>query len=178
MFRHEVLISGFGGQGVAVAGRILGRSAVAAGLQATMLPSHGTETRGGYVRSQVVIADDDIDSPLVEKPDIFCALSQAAYTRFAQSAAQGVVLYDPETVATGPAPAARSTAVPARGIALESAGTALAANIVMLGVVLRRLNLFPADYAEQALRELMPRHAESNIRALRAGCAHCPHCAG
>ncbi|MDR2124405.1 MAG: 2-oxoacid:acceptor oxidoreductase family protein [Desulfovibrio sp.] len=169
MSRHEVLISGFGGQGVAAAGRILGRSAVAAGLQATMLLSHGTETRGGYVRSQVVIADDDIDSPLVEKPDIFCALSQAAYARFAGAASQGIVLYDPDTVAPGPAPAARLVAVPARRTALESAGTALAANMVMLGIVLRRLDLFPADYAEQALRELMPRHAEGNILALRAG---------
>jgi 2-oxoglutarate ferredoxin oxidoreductase subunit gamma len=173
MSGYEVLISGFGGQGVAAAGRILGRSAVAAGLQATMLLSHGTETRGGYVRSQVVIAHGDIDSPLVEKPDIFCALSQAAYARFARSVSQGVVLYDPETVAPGTAQAARLAAVPARGIALESAGTALAANMVMLGVVLRRLDLFPVEYSLQALRELMPRHAESNIRALRAGYAHC-----
>jgi Pyruvate/2-oxoacid:ferredoxin oxidoreductase gamma subunit len=109
---------------------------------------------------------------LVEKPDIFCALSQAAYTRFAQSAAQGIVLYDPETVAPGAAPPALPTAVPARGIALQSAGTALAANMVMLGVILCRLHLFPANYAEQALRALIPRHAESNIRAIRAGYAH------
>jgi Pyruvate/2-oxoacid:ferredoxin oxidoreductase gamma subunit len=43
--------------------------------------------------------------------------------------------------------------------------------MVMLGVVLRRLDLFPEDYSLRALRELMPRHAESNIRALRAGYA-------
>ncbi|MDR1945934.1 MAG: 2-oxoacid:acceptor oxidoreductase family protein [Desulfovibrio sp.] len=169
MSRHEVLISGFGGQGVAVTGRALGSAAVSAGLRATMLLSHGTETRGGYVRSQVVISDESIDSPVVENPDIFCALSQAAYTRFIHLVSQGVVFYDPETATPGPASGARLVAVPAREIALESAGNERAANSVMLGAVLRRLNLFPVKYGMQALRGLLPRHAESNIRAVRAG---------
>jgi 2-oxoglutarate ferredoxin oxidoreductase subunit gamma len=71
MTRVEILISGFGGQGVVKLGQILATAAVHAGRHATMLVSHGTETRGGYVRSQVVMADEAIDSPVVERPDFF-----------------------------------------------------------------------------------------------------------
>ena len=76
--RVEILVSGFGGQGVVRVGQILSTAAVNSGLHTTMLVSHGTETRGGYVRSQVVISDEQIDSPVIEDPDFFCALSKAA----------------------------------------------------------------------------------------------------
>ena len=92
--RREVLISGFGGQGVVLAGRCLGLAAVYGGLESTMLISHGTETRGGYVRSQLVLSDEEIDSPAVERADIFLALSQAAYDRFRPLAEKGLTLYE------------------------------------------------------------------------------------
>ena len=74
--RIEFLCSGFGGQGVVRVGQIIGDAAVQAGLHATMLISHGTETRGGYVRSQVIISEEPIASPVVETPTCFVALSQ------------------------------------------------------------------------------------------------------
>src|SRR6185369_877723 len=80
--RIEILISGYGGQGVVRVGQILGQAAVNQGLFTTMLISHGTETRGGYVRSQVVISDQFIDSPVVERPDYFLAFSAIAYGMF------------------------------------------------------------------------------------------------
>jgi hypothetical protein len=73
--RIEIVASGFGGQGVVRLGQILGEAAVKQGLHVTMLKSHGTEMRGGYVRSQVVLSKDLIDSPMCETPDYFIALS-------------------------------------------------------------------------------------------------------
>jgi 2-oxoglutarate ferredoxin oxidoreductase subunit gamma len=169
MIRREVLISGFGGQGVALAGKILGQAAVLSGLRASMLISHGTETRGGYVRSQVVITDEDIDSPVVERPDYFCAMSLAAYRRFARSAAQGVIFFDPDLVIADPGEILTGVSLPARKISMEETGQPLAANMVMLGAVLRGLGLIPPDTAAQAVRKIMPRHVEANVRALRAG---------
>src|SRR2546426_8506096 len=64
--RTEILISGFGGQGVIRMGQILGLAAIKQGHRVTMLKSHGTETRGGYVRAQLVISPGDVDSPVVE----------------------------------------------------------------------------------------------------------------
>jgi 2-oxoglutarate ferredoxin oxidoreductase subunit gamma len=163
--RREVLISGFGGQGVVTAGRALGLAAVRSSLAATMLVSHGTETRGGYVRSQVVISLAEIDSPVIESPDILCALSQAAWLRFAPMVVDGIALYDPDLVDPDPAdpnpavsgsraggagpprpgpprpgphsPGPRRLALPARALASSVLGTPLAANMVALGAMIR-----------------------------------------
>ena len=81
--RIEIVASGFGGQGVVRLGQILGEAAVKQGLHVTMLKSHGTEMRGGYVRSQVVLSPKIIDSvPCVRTPDYLMALSSAAYRPF------------------------------------------------------------------------------------------------
>jgi len=97
--RTEIVASGFGGQGVVRLGQILGEAAVKQGLHVTMLKSHGTEMRGGYVRSQVVLSQDLIDSPMCETPDYFVALSLAAYNRFKNTVAEhGVIIYDPAFV--------------------------------------------------------------------------------
>jgi 2-oxoglutarate ferredoxin oxidoreductase subunit gamma len=170
MIRKEILISGFGGQGVVMAGRILGYATVLAGLRATMLVSHGTETRGGYVRSQVVVSDDLIDSPAVERPDIFCALSQAAYGRFLNLVSDGVVLYDPDFVTPDRLQDVAHFAVPARALAVEKVGNELSANIVVLGVILQKLGLIPLEQGLQAVREIIPRYVEINLRALEIGC--------
>ncbi|MDR1359672.1 MAG: 2-oxoacid:acceptor oxidoreductase family protein [Deltaproteobacteria bacterium] len=167
--RKEVLISGFGGQGVLKAGRVLGYAAVLAGLKATMLASHGTETRGGYVRSQVVISDEAIDNPVTERPDIFCALSQAAYDRFRFLADKGLIVYDQDVVVPELSPGAAVLALPARRLAAGQAGSELSANFVALGAVLRRLPLVPLEYGLQSVREILPRHGEINARALEIG---------
>src|SRR5689334_25210066 len=80
--RTEILISGFGGQGVIRMGQILGLCAIKPGHRVTMLKSHGTETRGGYVRAQLVIAPEYVDSPVVEHADVFVAFSAPAYKKF------------------------------------------------------------------------------------------------
>ena len=111
--RTEILISGFGGQGVIRMGQILGLCAINQGHRVTMLKSHGTETRGGYVRAQLVISPEYVDSPVVEHADVFVAFSAPAYKKFFDHC-RGKILYDPEMVEEirGEAPE-RHVAVPA-----------------------------------------------------------------
>ena len=79
--RIEILASGFGGQGVVRLGQIVGTAAVHQGFRVTMLKSHGTEQRGGYVRTQLVISKEEIDSPLVEASGLFlCAFFRRIQT--------------------------------------------------------------------------------------------------
>ena len=80
--RTEILIAGFGGQGVIRMGQLLGLCAINQGHRVNMLKSHGTQTRGGYVRAQVVIAPDYVDGPVVENADIFVAFSAPACKKF------------------------------------------------------------------------------------------------
>jgi 2-oxoglutarate ferredoxin oxidoreductase subunit gamma len=154
---------------VVLAGRSLGLAAVKADLEATMLVSHGTETRGGYVRSQVVISDREIDSPVAERPDIFLALSQAAYDRFRHLAAEGLTLFDGGLVRPSPGHQGREMDLPARAVALERLGTDLAANMVALGQVARVLGVVPLDAVRTAVAELSKRGRDKNLAALALG---------
>jgi 2-oxoglutarate ferredoxin oxidoreductase subunit gamma len=169
-WRTEILISGFGGQGVVRMGQILGLCAIKQGHRVTMLKSHGTETRGGYVRAQVVISPVEVDSPVVEHADVFVAFSAPAYQKF-YNLCRGTILYDPEMVqeVRHEAPE-RHLAVPATALAKERLGNALFANMIMLGALTRAAHL---DYAamQAAMLEVIPRFHDKNLAAMEMGYA-------
>lgn len=167
--RTEILISGFGGQGVIRMGQTLGLAAIRQGLRVTMLKSHGTETRGGYVRAQVVIAPDYVDSPVVEAADYFVAFSSAAYKKFYELA-PGWILYDPEFVTElHPESPGRHLRVPATSLAKEQFKNTLFANSVMLGALTGLAGLDP-DAVRAALLDVVPRFHEQNLKAFELGC--------
>ena len=166
--RTEILISGFGGQGVVRMGQILGLCAIKQGHRVTMLKSHGTETRGGYVRAQLVISPDYVDSPVVEHADVFVAFSAPAYKRFFDTC-RGKIVYDPEMVTETWADAPdRHVAVPATQLAKERFNNVLFANMIMLGALTRLAGL---DYQamKETMLEVIPRFREQNLAALDVG---------
>jgi 2-oxoglutarate ferredoxin oxidoreductase subunit gamma len=166
--RTEILISGFGGQGVIRMGQILGLCAIKQGHRVTMLKSHGTETRGGYVRAQLVISPTYVDSPVVEHADVFVAFSAPAYRKFADLC-QGAILYDPELVEhVRPDVSARHVAVPATALSKERFNNVLFANMIMLGAVTRTAGL-DHEAMRQAMLEVIPRFHEQNLAALELG---------
>ena len=166
--RTEILISGFGGQGVIRMGQILGLAAIKQGHRVTMLKSHGTETRGGYVRAQLVIAPEYVDSPVVENADVFVAFSAPAYKKFFDYC-RGKVLYDPEMVEEVRAEAPeRHVAVPATQLAKAKLNNVLFANMIMLGA-LTRLSGLDYEAMKTAMLEVIPRFHEQNLAALDAG---------
>jgi len=166
--RTEILISGFGGQGVIRMGQILGLCAIKQGHRVTMLKSHGTEMRGGYVRAQLVISPDDVDSPVVENADVFVAFSAPAYQKFFDDC-RGRILYDPEMVpAIRPEAPERHVAVPATALSKERFNNVLFANMIMLGALTRVAGL---DYEamKAAMLEVIPRFHEQNLAAMAVG---------
>lgn len=168
--RTEILISGFGGQGVVRTGQILGLAAVYQDLRATMLVSHGTETRGGYVRSQVVLSGEPVDSPVVEAPDIFCALSKAAYGRFYKMVTTGVILYDPAYVEPQGDATAIHIPVLARDVAVSRLGNELFANMVVLGQLIKQLDgIISREKVLRAMAVRIPRFLDKNIAAFELG---------
>jgi len=166
--RTEILISGFGGQGVVRMGQIIGHCAIKQGHRVTMLKSHGTETRGGYVRAQLVIAPEYVDSPVVENADVFVAFSAPAYTRFYELC-RGTVLYDPEMVedVRRDAPE-RHLAIPATHLSKERFNNILFANMIMLGAVTRVAGM-DFDAMKAAMLEIIPRFHAENLAALELG---------
>jgi len=166
--RTEILISGFGGQGVIRMAQILGLCAINQGHKVTMLKSHGTETRGGYVRAQLVISPLYVDSPVVENADVFVAFSAPAYKKF-YDLCRGKILYDPEMVeeirSDDPE---RHVAVPATALAKEHFGNILFANMIMLGA-LTRLAGMDFEAMKKAMLQVIPRFHEQNLKALELG---------
>jgi 2-oxoglutarate ferredoxin oxidoreductase subunit gamma len=172
--RIEIVASGFGGQGVVRLGQIIGETGVKQGLHVTMLKSHGTEMRGGYVRSQVVLSKDIIDSPMCESPDYLIALSSAAYKRFKDSVPDyGLIIYDPafvEQIDEGLQCAQK--AVPAKELSIESFDNALFANTLMLGVVAKLVDALEKDVVLESVLAIIPKFHDRNRQAFQIGFDH------
>jgi 2-oxoglutarate ferredoxin oxidoreductase subunit gamma len=169
--RFEILVSGYGGQGVVKIGQILGQSAVYQGLFTTMLISHGTETRGGYVRSQVVISDEFIASPVVEQPDFFCALSPIAYGMFKGLCNKdSLILHNPTLVAGDRNLSAQHREINAEAMAESELGSPVFANIIFLGALSSRLTQVSPDNVIRAIVDRLPeRSVEKNLQAFELG---------
>jgi 2-oxoglutarate ferredoxin oxidoreductase subunit gamma len=166
--RTEILISGFGGQGVIRMGQILGLCAINQGHRVTMLKSHGTETRGGYVRAQVVLSPENVDSPVVENADFFVAFSAPAYKKF-YDCCRGKILYDPEMVAQiHPDAPEQHVAIAATVLSKQHFDNPLFANMIMLGA-LTRIAGMDLEAMRQAMLQVIPRFHEQNLRALQVG---------
>ncbi|MEW6665295.1 MAG: 2-oxoacid:acceptor oxidoreductase family protein [Thermodesulfobacteriota bacterium] len=169
--RIEIVASGFGGQGVVRLGQIIGEAAVKQGLHVTMLKSHGTEMRGGYVRSQVVLSRSLIDSPMCESPDYFVALSSAAYKRFKDTVPDyGVILYDPAFVEKiDEALPCGHKAFPAKALSMEHFQNALFANTLVLGRMARLIDALDKDVVLESILEVIPKFHDKNKEAFEIG---------
>jgi len=168
--RTEIVASGFGGQGVVRLGQILGEAAVKQGYRVTMLKSHGTEMRGGYVRSQIVMSKEAIDSPVVESPDVFVALSLSAYKTFKHQVTDGIIIYDPAFVTEidDSLPCTQKP-VPAKDISVEKLGKPVFANTLMLGVLAHVVDELDPEVVLESILHIIPKFHEENKQAFQIG---------
>ena len=168
--RIEILASGFGGQGVVRLGQIVGVGAVNQGFRVTMLKSHGTEQRGGYVRTQLVLSSEEIDSPLVEAPDFFCAMSSAAYKQFSHMVTGGVILYDPAMVPIDEGKSVKQLAVAAKDTAVAKLGRPIYANTIMLGALTgATAGILEKDNMLATMLKIIPKFKDENRKAFELG---------
>ncbi len=168
--RTEIIASGFGGQGVVRLGQILGEAAVKQGYRVTMLKSHGTEMRGGYVRSQIVFSKEAIDSPMVESPDYFVALSLAAYKAFKHLVKGGIILYDPAfVVEIDESLECIQEPVPAKDVSVENFGKPVFANTIMLGVLSSVIEELDPAIVLQSILQIIPKYQDQNRKAFAIG---------
>lgn len=169
--RIEIVVSGFGGQGVVRLGQIIGETGVRQGLRVTMLKSHGTEMRGGYVRSQVVLSKEVIDSPMCETPDYFVALSSSAYERFKDTVpVDGVIIYDPGFVEKlDESLKCTQKAFPAKELSMKNFDNPLFANTLVLGAMARLVDVLEKDVVMKSILNIIPKFHERNREAFHIG---------
>lgn len=177
MARLEILLAGFGGQGVVSMGIILGRAATLAGYSACQTQSYGTESRGGYCRANVVLEKGaTVGSPVIEDADYFIAFSQAAYNTYISSVARGMVVYDPALVQQLKSEE-RAIPIPAWSLAAEQLGKTIAANSIMLGAISRIMNqeekgrfALDPETVKQSIRDVFPTKIHDiNLRGFDIG---------
>jgi 2-oxoglutarate ferredoxin oxidoreductase subunit gamma len=164
--KKEIRICGFGGQGIILAGVILGEAATRAGYSAVQTQSYGPESRGGAARAEVLVSSEPIDYPRVTKADVMVALSQEGYDRYgADLAEQATAVVDGDLVED----AAGALAMPFTKTA-EKVGHKIVTNIVMVGYLGALTGLIPHDVLEETMLANIPKGTEDlNRRALQAG---------
>lgn len=130
--RKEIRIAGFGGQGIVLAGYILGKAlSLYDGLEAVMTQSYGPEARGGASSANVIASDEPIDYPFIQRPDILVAISQEAYTKFRPTAKpDSLILIDGELIKS--LDNDHPQKIPATSFA-EELGRRIVTNVVMMG---------------------------------------------
>jgi 2-oxoglutarate ferredoxin oxidoreductase subunit gamma len=164
----EIVLSGFGGQGVLFAGQLLAYAAMAEGQHVTWIPSYGPEMRGGTAHCTVIISDEEIGSPLVRRPQAVIALNLPSRDKYLPLVAPGGVLVVNASLVPPTPPRAdlRIVEVPANDLA-ESLGNVRLANVVLLGALLAVL---PAvkGVSLAALDRALSAHLPERHRALLA----------
>ena len=171
-FRHELRLSGEGGQGLVLAGKILAEAAaIYDDHNATQSQSYGPEARGGASKSEVIISDGEIDYPKAENLDLLLALTQEAFDKYVADLKDGgMLVIDEDAVTNLPDGNWKLVAVPLVNLAREKVGKAIVANIVALGMIVRLTNVVTEEAAEQAILARVPKGTEDlNLRAFRLG---------
>ncbi len=171
--RKEVRLSGFGGQGVVLAGVILARAAaIYEDIQATQNQSHGAESRGGACISDVVISPEKIDYPMCVAPDVLVAMSPEAATKHVPLIRPGgILIVDEDMVPEVPEGRySKLYRVPATRVATEELEKRIVANMVMLGTLVALEPVVSRESLEKAVRASAPKGTEDlNLQALRRG---------
>jgi 2-oxoglutarate ferredoxin oxidoreductase subunit gamma len=167
----QVRLSGFGGQGVVLAGTILGHAAIQDGKWVAGSSSYGAQARGGSARSDVVIADGPVVYPHVIEADILVALSQTAYDRYIQELAKdALLLFDDQMVSPKPLEGIRQVGIPSTSAALKELNQKQASNMVILGALASVSGIVSKEGLKGAISEnISSRFKESNLKALELG---------
>jgi len=173
---HEIIISGFGGQGALFAGQLLAYGALEEKRHVTWIPSYGPEMRGGTANCTVIISDEEIGSPLVRYPSAAIVMNPPSFERFEPVMKKGGVLIANASLVSSVSKRAdiRFIPVQANEIAAELGGAQMA-NVVMVGALLQATGALALETLDKVLEEhISARHRAkipANKQALRRGAA-------
>ncbi len=160
----EIICSGYGGQGVLVAGMILADSGMEAGKNVTWYPSYGASMRGGTANCNVVISDEEIASPLCRECDILFTMNEQAINKFESKLRPGGILLVNSSIVSGDRkyrPDVKVIKVAATELA-NSLENPRGANIVMLGALAAASPDFDADYMRGAIDNYFAKKGKVN----------------
>ena len=171
---NQILIAGFGGQGVLFAGKFLAYKGLIEGKQVSWLPSYGPEMRGGTANCSVIVGDEPIGSPIVNAPNTLVAMNLPSLQKYENAVVPGgLILVDSTLIAEKVNRTdVRVCYVPATKLANDS-GFATLANMILMGKLLKESEDMRFDFTEDALKKVIPARKmdllDVNLQALKTG---------
>lgn len=174
MFTHEILIAGFGGQGVLTAGQLLAYAGNFEGKKVSWVPAYGPEQRGGTANCSVVISDQTVACPLVTEPSACIVMNQPSLEKFESAVKPGGVLVVNTSLIEKRTTRTDITVinVPASDMAVEL-GSVKFANMVALGALLAAVPVVDTEMVLKAMVKVMgqdkARFVPVNREALKKG---------
>lgn len=171
---EQILIAGFGGQGILFFGKIIAYAAMINGGEVSWLPSYGPEMRGGTCNCSVCISKEAIASPLIESPTVFIAMNRPSYDKFISHVQSGSIVFIDSSLINlqKEYEGIPIISVPAAALALENKLPALA-NMIMLGALIKSMEIATVSQVEEALNKCIPTEKNkliiNNMKAVRIG---------
>jgi len=172
---RSVVIAGFGGQGVILAGKILAQAGVDHRLEVTWLPSYGPEMRGGTANCTVVLSDEPVGSPIVDEPSALVALNLPSLDKFEPTVAKGGTIVVNASLVERPVGRQDVRVVRLDMNALAAkAGSPRSLNMVALGGYLKATGVVPLDVVRRAMTRALEsdgkgKSVASNVQGLEEG---------
>ena len=174
MSTFNILIAGFGGQGVLFAGKCFAYNGLMEGKQVSWLPSYGPEMRGGTASCSVILSDSPVGSPIVSNPNVLIALNLPSLDKYEPAAVPGAKIFVESSLIDRKVERDDVEAfyIPATKMATEL-GTPTLANMVILGKMIKETGVVGFDAIENGLKKVIPAKKadmlELNLKALKAG---------
>lgn len=173
--KKQIVLSGVGGQGLISTGEIIGEAAsIHENIYATLTASYGSETRGTFTKSDVIVSDRPIYYPNIEQPDVILCLAQVAYDRYLpQFRAETLIFYDTELVRPAPQAPGVHMGYPFKQMSIDMGNMAVA-NTIALGAIIARTGVLKRESVAAAIGEYFaakPKVIGINLQALDAGMA-------
>jgi len=157
MAQNEIIFSGFGGQGIQAAGKLIAYAGMLENKFVSFLPSYGPEMRGGTSNCHVIISDEPVGSPIINNATALLAMNRPSLDKFESSLVPGgIILVDSSLVNRSPVRTdVKVFEIPATQIASDMGNLAYA-NIIMLGKLLAETGVVSSEYFEKGLRKVLP----------------------
>ena len=171
---NEIILAGFGGQGILFAGKALAYGGLIAEKEVSWLPSYGPEMRGGTCNCSVCVSDEPIGSPLVNDPDLLIVMNTPSFEKFIGTARKGAKVFVDSTMVdvTTDRKDVECFYLPATQLATDNGLNGMA-NIVLLGKLIKETGILDLETVEKAMAKCIPPKKanllEANMKAIKIG---------
>ena len=174
MAEHQIIIAGFGGQGLLFSGKVLAHAGLAEDRQLSWLPSYGPEMRGGTANCTVILSDEPIGSPIVDHPNVVMVMNNPSLDKYENMVAPGGKLFVDSALIGRKVDRDDIDVyyIPATQLAKDMGAPTLA-NMILLGAIVKETGCVSWENFEAGLRHAVPpRHADLidlNLKAIEIG---------